>query len=107
MSSWKSVTRSVPQGPALFNVFINDTDKAVESTLSKFADDTKLRGALTGAIHRDLDKLEDWVSENLTRFNKATCKGFETLEQVAQGVVDASSLGKFKVRLDRALRNLI
>ncbi|KAJ7407614.1 hypothetical protein BTVI_62564 [Pitangus sulphuratus] len=64
----------VPEGSVLaqvqFNVFINDIDSRIDCTLSKFADDTKLCGAIKltevwDAIQRDLDFM---------RFSKAKCK---------------------------------
>jgi len=82
MSKWRSVMSDIPQGsvlgPAQFNIFVGDMDSAIECTHSKFADDTKLCGAVETegreTIQRDLDRLERWACENFMKFNKARCK---------------------------------
>lgn len=80
LSSWRPVAGGGPQGsvlgPVVFNIFSNSLDDGVERTLSKFADDTKLREGKTegklrelpsnlleghAAILRDLDRLEKWA----------------------------------------------
>lgn len=70
---WKAVESDVPQlsllGPILFIVFFN-------YTLSKFADDTKLCGAVdpSDTIQRDLDRLKECAYANLMKFKRAKSK---------------------------------
>ena len=82
MSEWKPVTSSIPQGsvlgPQLFNI-VRDMDSEIEHTLSKFADDTELCGAVDAlegrdAIQRDLDRPERGACVNLMMFHEAKCK---------------------------------
>ncbi|KAF4792348.1 hypothetical protein TURU_121268 [Turdus rufiventris] len=58
-----------------FYIFMNDLDAAMEGILSKFADDTKLGGAVDYLRGREtlqgvLDKLNDWAVTNHTKLNK-------------------------------------
>ncbi|XP_010013866.1 PREDICTED: cyclic nucleotide-gated cation channel beta-3, partial [Nestor notabilis] len=56
----------------------NGIDSGIKCILSKFASNTKLSGTVNSlegrdAIQRDLDRLEECVHMNLTRFKKAKC----------------------------------
>ncbi|GAB0209704.1 mitochondrial enolase superfamily member 1 [Grus japonensis] len=54
-------------------------DPGLEGVVNKFADDTKLGGAVDSikggeALQRDLDRLENWAITNRMRFNKGKCR---------------------------------
>lgn len=62
----------------LLNVFINDFDREIKCTFSKFVDDTRLGvevdvPEIWDAIQRELDKLEEWVCVSLMRLSKSKC----------------------------------
>ncbi|GAB0207740.1 hypothetical protein GRJ2_003239700 [Grus japonensis] len=55
------------------------SDNGVKRTLSKFADDTKLGGAVDSlkareALQSDLDTLENWAITNCMKFNESECQ---------------------------------
>ncbi|RMC13122.1 hypothetical protein DUI87_10653 [Hirundo rustica rustica] len=65
-------------GLVLFKIFVSDMDSGTECTLSKFANDTKLCGAVDSlegrdVIQRNSDRFERWDCANLVTFNKVRC----------------------------------
>uniref|UniRef100_A0A674K437 Zinc finger CW-type and PWWP domain containing 1 n=1 Tax=Terrapene triunguis TaxID=2587831 RepID=A0A674K437_9SAUR len=61
-------------GPVLFNTFVNDLERGVNSEVAKFADDTKLLKIVKSKadceeLQRDLIKLGDWATKWQTKFN--------------------------------------
>lgn len=65
-------------GPLLFNIFISNLDDGIESTLRKFADDTKLGGVANAsggcaAIQR-LGQTRELGAEEPYEFKKNKCR---------------------------------
>lgn len=78
-SGWRPITGGISQGLILaflqYNIFYDGLDDGSDSTLSKFADDTKLRGVagtLCGcaAVQRDVGRETPWYS---VRESAKTC----------------------------------
>ena len=57
VSNWRPVMSGIPQrsvlGLVLFNIFVGNVDSEIKCTLSKFADNIKLSGAVDMLVGRD------------------------------------------------------
>ncbi|KAJ7414022.1 hypothetical protein WISP_86763 [Willisornis vidua] len=65
--------------PLLFNTFLNHLDAGLEGIQNKFADDTKIGGAVDSlegreAVQIDLNKSDDWAITNHRKFINGKCQ---------------------------------
>jgi len=81
-SEWINTTSGIPQGivlgPILFIIFVNDLPDVVSSTLSVFADDTKLYQHIASfnnhlILQKDIDNLLTWNRGWQFFFNYEKC----------------------------------
>lgn len=79
LSSWQPLKSEVLQGsalgPTLFNIFIHDLDNSIESSLAKFAEDTKVDDEVDTSesraiLQRHLKRLEECTGKNCPKLNK-------------------------------------
>ena len=82
-SEWEDVISGVPQGsvlgPLLFIIYINDIETGVKSTLSKFADDCKIKKKVENVVdatevQTDLNTLVKWSEKWQMSFHPDKCK---------------------------------
>ena len=85
-SKWCKVTSGVPQGsvlaPIMFQVYINDMSKGINSYINLFADDAKLMRVIKNQrdceeLQNDLDKIHEWSQQWKLEFNTRKCHTME------------------------------
>lgn len=69
------MTSGVPHGSVLFNILVGNMECGIECTLSKFAANTKLSGAVAKLKRKAIqkDRLERWAHAKL-EFSMTKCK---------------------------------
>ena len=83
-SSWKELTRGVPQGsvlgPLLFNIYINDLLLFIQSSdICNYADDTTIYACdknlenITHKLENDCNVALEWFANNFMKLNADKC----------------------------------
>ena len=106
-SSWKELTRGVPQGsvlgPLLFNIYINDLLLFIQSSdICNYADDTTIYACdknlenITHKLENDCNVALEWFANNFMKLNADKCHllviGKRCVDPVAVKIGSAKSL---------------
>ena len=85
-SSWRQVTSGVPQGsvlaPIMFQIYVNDMAKEINSYINLFADDAKIMKVIKDEndckeLQDDIDKIYAWSQRWKLEFNARKCHAME------------------------------
>lgn len=109
------VTSGVPQGsilgPALFLLYVNDLPDAIKSSsVSMFADDTKIFKEIKSAadadlLQKDLSNLESWSTASGLLFNKNKCHA-QSITRKTKPVITTYKMNESNLKSTRCERDL-
>ena len=73
-SEWAKISAGVPQGPLLFNIFVNDTLFLQKCDLTNYADESDKRvSIIINSLRHEVAILSKWFFNNAMVLNPEKC----------------------------------